>query len=31
VDEIVQEIKLIGDHKGGLFMLDCMLGERKAE
>jgi ferritin len=29
-DGIVQKIKMIGDHKGGLFMLDRMLGERKA-
>ena len=31
VDAIVQKIKMIGDHKGGLFMLDRMLGERKVE
>ena len=31
VDEIVQKIKMIGDHKGGLFMLDRMLGERKTD
>ncbi len=31
VDEIVQKIKMIGDHKGSLFMLDRMLGERKAD
>ncbi|MBN1362023.1 MAG: ferritin [Sedimentisphaerales bacterium] len=30
-DEIVQKIKMIGDHKGGLFMLDRALGERKAD
>ena len=29
-DGIVQKIKMIGDHRGGLFMLDRMLGERKA-
>lgn len=29
VDGIVQKIKMIGDHKGGLFMLDRMLSERK--
>ncbi|MDD4267676.1 MAG: ferritin [Pirellulales bacterium] len=31
VGGIVHRIKLIGDHKGGLFMLDRMLGERKAD
>lgn len=31
VDEIVQRIKMIGDHRGGLFMLDRTLGERKAD
>ncbi len=30
VDAIVQRLKMIGDHKGSLFMLDRMLGERKA-
>lgn len=30
-DEIVQKIKMIGDHKSGLFMLDRALGQRKAE
>jgi ferritin len=29
VDGIVHKLKTIGDHKGGLFMLDRMLGERK--
>jgi ferritin len=29
VDQIVQKIRMIGDHKPGLFMLDRMLGERK--
>jgi len=28
-DEIVQKLKMIGEHKGGLFMLDRALGERK--
>jgi ferritin len=27
-DAIVQKLKMIGDHKGGLFMLDRALGER---
>jgi len=30
VDGIVQKFKMIGDHQGGLFMLDRMLGERKS-
>ncbi len=30
-DEIVQKIKMIGDHKGGLFMLDRALGERQVK
>jgi ferritin len=30
VDAVVQKLKMIGDHKGGLFMLDHALGERKA-
>lgn len=30
VDEIVQRVRMIGDHKGGLFMVDRMLDERKA-
>jgi ferritin len=30
-NEIVQKIKMIGDHKGGLFMLDRALGERKTK
>lgn len=30
-DAIVQKIKMIGDHKGSQFMLDRMLGERKAD
>lgn len=30
VESIIQKIKMIGDHKGSLFMLDRMLGERKA-
>jgi ferritin len=31
VDAVVQKLKMIGDHKGGLFMLDRALGERKAK
>ena len=31
VDAIVQKLKMIGDHKGSFFMLDRMLGERKAD
>lgn len=27
-DDIIQKIKMIGDHKGAFFMLDRMLGER---
>ena len=30
VDNIVRKIRMIGDHPGALFMLDRMLGERKA-
>jgi len=30
-DAIVQKIKMIGDHKGGLFMLDRALSERKTK
>jgi ferritin len=29
-DEIVQKLKMIGEHKNGLFMMDRALGERKA-
>lgn len=31
VDEIVQKLKMVGDHKGSFLMLDRMLGERKAD
>ena len=30
-NEIVQRLKLIGESKNGIFMLDRLLGERKAE
>jgi ferritin len=30
-DAIVQRIKMIGDHKGGLFTLDRALSERKTK
>jgi ferritin len=30
-DAIVQKLKMIGDHKGGLFMLDRALGQRGGE
>lgn len=31
VDQIVKRLKMIGDYKGGLFMLDHLLGERKKD
>lgn len=30
VDAVVQKLKMIGEHRSGLFMLDRALGERKA-
>jgi len=30
VDEIIQKLKMAGEHRGSLFMLDRMLGERTA-
>ena len=29
--EIVQKLKMLGEHKGGMFMLDRALGERKTD
>lgn len=30
VDDIIQKFKMAGEHKGSMFMLDRMLGERTA-
>lgn len=30
-DEIVQKLKMVGEHRNGLFMMDRALGERKAD